>query len=148
MTIRGLDLYRDSWVIIAWSGNSEIGDALTMEQLAELPWIVSSYRPAAFGRVTRQLAAVGIEPRIDLVVDNYLSLPLLVAGTDRLALIQERLAHRLAGCADVRILRCPYDAEPIVEAMWGHPMHQRAAGHTWLREFFADVGRKLAPSQS
>jgi DNA-binding transcriptional LysR family regulator len=143
-----LDLYGDSWVVIAWSGNAEIGETLTMEQLAKLPWIVTSRRPTAFTHAARQLNALGIEPRVDLVVENFLSLPLLVAGTDRLALIQERLAHRLAGFADIRILPCPYDAAPIVEAMWWHPMHQRDAGHTWLRDLFAEVGRTLAPSQT
>jgi DNA-binding transcriptional LysR family regulator len=143
-----LDLYRDTWVIIAWSGNTGIGETLTMDHLARLPWIVTYHRPTAFTHAARQLNALGIEPRIDLVVENFLALPLLIAGTDRLALIQERLAHRLAGFADIRILPCPYDAAPVVEAMWWHPMHQRDAGHGWLRDLFVDVGRKLEPSQT
>jgi hypothetical protein len=28
--------------------------------------------------------------------------------------------------------------------MWWHPMHNRDAGHLWLREFFAEVGREIA----
>jgi len=82
------------------------------------------------------------------VVENFLALPLLIVGTDRLALIQQRLAQRLSGFADIRIMSCPYDAMPIVEAMWWHPMHQRDAGHTWLRELFADVSRELDPSHT
>ena len=144
----GLDLYRDAWVCIAWTGNAAIGEALTMDHLAQLPWIVTYYRPTAFTHAARQLNALGIEPRIDLVVENFLSLPLLIVGTDRLALIQERLARRLSGFADIRIMSCPYDAMPIVEAMWWHPMHQRDAGHTWLRELFADVSRELDSSHT
>jgi DNA-binding transcriptional LysR family regulator len=144
----GLDLYRDAWVCIAWSGNTEIGETLTMEHLARLPWIAAGHRSTAFTHASRQLRALGVDPRIDLAVENLLSLPLLIAGTDRLALIQERLAHRLAGFADIRILSCPYETMPIVEAMWWHPMHQRDAGHTWLRELFSDVARKLEPSHN
>jgi DNA-binding transcriptional LysR family regulator len=142
------DLYRDNWVCIAWTGNDRIGDRLTRENLAELPWIATYYRPTAFTHAGRQLSALGIEPHIDLVVENFLSLPLLVAGTDRLALIQERLARRLTGSADIRMLPCPYDALPIVEAMWWHPMYERDAGHTWLRETFAQVAGELEPSHT
>jgi DNA-binding transcriptional LysR family regulator len=144
----GLDLYRDAWVCIAWTGNAAIGATLTLDHLSRLPWIVTYYRPTAFTPAARQLNALGIEPRIDLVVENFLSLPLLIVGTDRLALIQERLARRLSGFADIRIMSCPYDAMPIVEAMWWHPMHQRDAGHAWLRELFVDVSRELDPSQT
>jgi len=144
----GLDLYRDTWVCIAWAGNTTISDVLTMDDLRRLPWIVTYHRTTASGDPARQLNALGVEPRIDLVVENFLALPLLIVGTDRLALIQQRLAQRLSGFADIRIMSCPYDAMPIVEAMWWHPMHQRDAGHTWLRELFADVSRELDPSHT
>lgn len=144
----GLDLYRDTWVCIAWQGNTAIDGDLTLDHMAKLPWIVTYQRPTAATHPVRQLNALGIEPRIDLVVENFLSLPLLISGTDRLALIQERLARRLAGFADIRIMSCPYEPTPIVEAMWWHPMHQRDAGHTWLRELFADVGRRLDRSHT
>jgi DNA-binding transcriptional LysR family regulator len=64
------------------------------------------------------------------------------------ALVPERLVERLRGFSDIRILTCPYATTPIVEAMWWHPMHQRDAGHAWLRDLFADVGRELDSSQT
>jgi DNA-binding transcriptional LysR family regulator len=139
-----IDLYRDRWVCVAWTGNTAVGAELTMEHLAKLPWVVSYHRPNAFTYAARQLSALGIEPRIDLVVENFMALPLLVVGTDRLALIQERLARLWGSSADIRVLPCPYDAVPIVEAMWWHPMHTRDAGHAWLRELFADAGRDIS----
>jgi hypothetical protein len=43
-----------------------------------------------------------------------------VAGTDRIALMQERLAARLADRMDLRVMECPGAPEPIVEALWWH----------------------------
>jgi DNA-binding transcriptional LysR family regulator len=143
-----LDLYRDRWVVMAWIGNPEIGDELTVDQLGRLPWISPFRRPTAFSDPARQLSALGITPRVDLVVENFLSLPMLIAGTDRVALVPERLVERLRGFSDIRILTCPYVTTPIVEAIWWHPMHQRDAGHAWLRDLFADVGRELDSSQT
>jgi DNA-binding transcriptional LysR family regulator len=135
-------------VVKAWIGKPEIGDELTEEQLGRIPWISTFRRPAAFSHPARQLSALGITPRVDLVVENFLSLPMLITGTDRVALVPERLVQRLRGFTDIRILTCPYVTTPIVEAMWWHPMHQRDAGHAWLRDLFADVASELDSSQT
>ena len=45
--------------------------------------------------VMRQLAALDLQPRIAVRVESYLAVPYFVVGTDRVALMQERLASRL-----------------------------------------------------
>jgi hypothetical protein len=77
-------------------------------------------------------------------VQSFQLLPALVAGTRRVAMIQERLAHRLQGVSAVRTLPCPFDAVPVQEAMWWHPVHTQDAAHIWLRETAARVGEHLA----
>ena len=67
--------------------------------------------------------------RVVAVSESFLALPFLVAGTDRFALVQQRLAARLAAAADVRILPCPFPVTPLVEALWWHPVYERDAGH-------------------
>jgi DNA-binding transcriptional LysR family regulator len=140
----GIDLYRDRWVCVAWSGNERIGAELTMAHLVELPWVVTYRRPRAFTHAILQLDALGVEPRVEVVVENFMALPPLVVGTDRVALMQFRLADWFARFTELRILPCPYDALPIVEAMWWHPMHQRDQGHAWLRSTFAEAGRRVS----
>jgi DNA-binding transcriptional LysR family regulator len=82
---------------------------------------------------------VGIEPRVVAVSESFLALPFLVAGTDRFALVQQRLAARLYAAADVRILPCPFPVTPLVEALWWHPVYERDTGHQWLRTVFDRV---------
>ena len=51
-------------------------------------------------------------------MESDLAVPYFVAGTDQVALMQERLATRLAATTNLRVLECPGEAEPIVEALW------------------------------
>ncbi|WP_188187831.1 LysR family transcriptional regulator [Nonomuraea sp. SYSU D8015] len=136
-----VELYRDEWVCLISADHAEIGDRITMDDLARLPWAV--YQRTFDAPVTRQLSMLGLEPYVDVSVHSFQALPALVAGTRRVALIQRRLAHLLHGLAPVRVLPCPFEAVPVQEALWWHPLHTHDAAHTWLREMAARVAGRL-----
>src|SRR5262249_12678484 len=137
-----VDLFTDRWVVLVAAENTEVGDQLTMADLARLPW--ATYQRASDALAARQLAMIGIEPRVQASADSFQLLPFPVAGTRRVALIQESLARLLRGVAAVRVLRPPYDAVPLQEAMWWHPVHTHDAAHVWLRGTVARVGGMVA----
>ncbi|MGR6918838.1 LysR family transcriptional regulator [[Actinomadura] parvosata] len=142
--IRGfptVDLYRDSWVYIVADDNPEVGEQLTLDDLARLPWV--TYQRTYDAPAARQIGLLGIEPRVEISVDSFQLMPLLVAGTRRVALIQGRLAERLGGLVPVRVMDPPYDAVPLQEALWWHPAHTHDAAHIWLRETAARVGEAV-----
>jgi len=91
----------------------------------------------------RQLALLDLQPRIAVRVESYLAVPYFVTGTDRVALMQERLATRLAASANLRVLECPGDAEPIVEALWWHRQYEDDPASAWLRRLIVETARKL-----
>lgn len=139
--IRGfpaVDLYRDSWVYLVADDNPEIGEQLTLDDLARMPWV--TYQRTYDAPAARQLGLLGIEPRVEVSVDSFQLMPQLVAGTCRVALVQKRLAERLAGFVPVRVVEPPYDAVPLHEALWWHPVHTHDAAHIWLRETAARIG--------
>ena len=70
-------------------------------------------------------------------------MPYFVAGTDRVALMQERLATRLAAQADLKVLDDPGDHEPIVEALWWHRQYEEDTAHAWLRRLIVETARRL-----
>jgi DNA-binding transcriptional LysR family regulator len=137
------ELYRDSWVCVVAAENDAVGDELTVEELRSLPWVTQYHRPTAATTADRQLALLGVEHRVDLVIESFLPLPFLLAGTRRIALIQRRLAERLATAAGVRMLPCPFDVMDLVEAAWWHPLHAADPGHQWLRALFVDAAARL-----
>jgi DNA-binding transcriptional LysR family regulator len=138
------ELYQDRWVCVVSADNPHVGERLTLDQLGVLPWVVLFHLPTAYAPATQQLRTLGIEPRVEVVVDGFLQMPFLVAGTNRIALLQERLAHRLATVAGVRVLPCPFEAVPVAEAFWWHPMFRNDPAHAWLRQVLSDAGRQLA----
>ncbi|GGY86692.1 LysR family transcriptional regulator [Streptomyces nitrosporeus] len=135
------DLYGDRWVFLVAEGNPAVGDRLTREDLGRLPWV--TYQRTYDAPAVRQLGMLGIEPRVEVSVDSFQLLPLLVQGTRRITLVQERLARLLAPLAAVRVVEPPYEAVPLREALWWHPVHTHDAAHIWLRETCARVGARM-----
>ncbi|GGM94814.1 LysR family transcriptional regulator [Lentzea pudingi] len=129
-----VDLHHDRWVCVVSEDNTRVGATLSMEDLAESPWVVTFNRPTAFTPAMRQLELLGVEPRVQVVVESFLAIPFLVAGTDRVALMQRRLAVRIAEQSGLRVLECPFDAVPLAEALWWHPMYTHDPEHAWMRE--------------
>jgi DNA-binding transcriptional LysR family regulator len=138
-----VELFRDRWVCAVAEDNPEVGDSITLSQLAALPW--AAYQRAYAASVTQQLSMLGIEPHVQVVADSFQLLPSLVAGTRRVAMIHELLATalRLGPGSGIRLLDCPFDAVPVREALWWHPVHTHDAGHVWLREMASAVGARI-----
>lgn len=88
-----VNLFSDRWVFLVAEDNDSVGDRLTLDDLARLPWV--TYLRTYDAPAVRQLSMIGIEPRVEVSAATFQALPFLVAGTRRVALIQESLA----GCA-------------------------------------------------
>lgn len=137
----------DEWVGVVASGNAAVVDSLTLANLAELPWVViAGGTSARAGGVEatpalRQLSLLGIIPQVAVVTESFQIAPLLVEGTDRVTIVQRRLAERVVAVRDLRIVDLPFPAVPLVEAAWWHPTQVRNGGHRWLR---AQLGKLAA----
>jgi DNA-binding transcriptional LysR family regulator len=145
---RSAELFRDRWVCVVDADNPAL-DAGTLElrDMARLPWVAPYYRstqrqPTSVP-VMQQLALLDIQPRVAVRVESYLAVPYFVAGTDRVALMQERLATRLAAQAGLKVLECPGVPEPIIEALWWHRQYEDDTAHAWLRRLIVETTRRL-----
>ena len=137
------DLYSDTWVCLVSADNPDVGDELTIEHLRAMPWVASYHGPTAATPASRQMRMLGIEPRVQVVTENFLTVPALVAGTARVALLQRRLADDIPAEAGVRVLPCPFDVAPLVEAIWWHPMYDNDPEHQYLRDVLIRVAGRL-----
>ncbi|MFI7412128.1 LysR family transcriptional regulator [Streptomyces sp. NPDC049627] len=136
-----IDLYQDRWLCLIADDHPEVGDTLTLDHLARLPWAV--YQRPYDAPAARQLSMLGISPHVEVSVQTFQLLPHMIEGTRRVAMIQERLARRAVGSAGVRVLPCPFEAVPVQVALWWHPVHAQDAAHIWLRRKAAEVGETL-----
>ncbi|KQV93479.1 MULTISPECIES: LysR family transcriptional regulator [unclassified Streptomyces] len=140
------DLYDDHWVFLVADDHPSVEDRITAEDLSQLPWV--TYQRTYDAPAVRQLGMLGIEPRVEVSVDSFQLLPHLVAGTRRIALVQARLARLMAPLAAVRVVEPPYEAIPLREALWWHPVHTHDAAHIWLRETATRAARRLLDRES
>jgi DNA-binding transcriptional LysR family regulator len=136
-----VDLFSDRWLCLVADDHPEVRDELTLDHLARLPWAV--YQRPYDAPAARQLSMIGISPRVEVSVQTFQLLPHMIEGTNRIAMIQERLARTAVRAAAVRVLPCPFEAVPVQEAMWWHPVHTQDAAHIWLRQKAAEVGATL-----
>lgn len=141
--VPSLPVFEDEWVCVVSRGNERVGGELTMDLLAELPWVLSYHRPTAYTPASRQLRLLGVEPRAQMIVEGFVAVPFLVAGSDRVAVLQSRLAHRFADAAGIRILACPWDTPPVRESMFWHPQNRADPAHGWLRDVLGEAGRRV-----
>ncbi|GAA3215798.1 LysR family transcriptional regulator [Microbacterium terregens] len=138
-----LDLWRDDWVLLAAEDNP-LGDTVpTLANLSALPWVFTYQTRAAFTAVGRQLEQLGLRPRVEVVAESFALLHLFVEHTERLALIQRKLVPLITRMGGLRVYELPFDAVPLIEALWWHPAHDNDPGHEWLREMFAAAAREL-----
>ena len=155
---RHLDVLTDEWVGVVAAGNTRVGENLTMDDLAALPWAVTAggtTGPTGSIEATpalRQLELLGIRPRIAVVTESFLSTPMLVTGSDRVAVVQRSIAEHAASDGTLRIVGLPFLAPPLVEAVWWHPARERDGGHRWLRGVLGRIaadfaGRRSPPGQ-
>lgn len=141
--LRHRAVYEDDWACIVSADNTAVGDHLTVEDLAELPWVLTFHQRTAFTTAAQQLRMQGIEPRVEVVTENFLTLGALISGTRRVALVQKRLGLLLATTGAVRVLPCPFAADSLVESIWWHPMHDSDKAHAWLRDVFIRAGVEI-----
>jgi DNA-binding transcriptional LysR family regulator len=140
--LRGLphiDLFSDRWVCLVSNDNTSVGAALTMADLKRLPWAAAFTGPSPGTTGLRQLEQLGVQPQVQVVVNGFVTLPLFISGTDRICMLPHRVASLMAPSAGLRVLECPFDAVPVVQALWWHPVFERDAEHAWLRQLLAST---------
>ncbi|WP_210871319.1 LysR family transcriptional regulator [Streptomyces tagetis] len=135
--VRSRPLFTDEWVCLVDAG-TDIPDRPGREDLAARSWVLPYHRGGASvsdAPATRFLDRIGIRPHVAVRVESYVLVPLLVAGTDRIALVQRRLAeHHLAQGLPVRILPVPCEHRTIEEHLWWHERFDDDPAHQWFRE--------------
>jgi DNA-binding transcriptional LysR family regulator len=140
------DLYRDEWVCVVAADNPVAERGLTVEDLRTMPWVTTYHGQSATTPAALQMRLLGIEPRITVVNENFLTVPVLVAGSDRIALLQRRLVEQFPLDTGVRTLPPPFEAGSLIEAMWWHPVFDDDPEHAYLRDVVVRAAQQAAGS--
>ncbi len=94
------------------------------------------------------LAGVGISMETAIRSYSFASLPALVRGTNRVAVVQTHLARALASNGNFVTLPAPVDLEPLEQRMMWHKLQSPDTGIIWLRKKILEAARCLEASIS
>lgn len=132
-------------VCLARVGHPRIGARPSFEDYAREEHVYFGSPPTFISSVEivieHTLRPLGINRVVRANLPSLAMVPQLIAGTDMLATLPERLAHSFAAHYAVRVVPLPFDAGLLkVRAIWHERMHASNA-HKWLRQAFQDAGR-------
>lgn len=137
-------LFHDRWVCAVWNGNREVGERIGLEEYMRMPHAVFQLTTSgALGMADRVIQEMSLPRKVRVWADSFVLLPLLLAGTPQVALIQERLGKKLALTADLRLVEPSFETPPVAEAMYWHTRNTSDPAHRWLRTALREIAAEL-----
>lgn len=132
-------LFDERFVCLVRRDHPTVKETLTVEQYAELPHLLISPMGRGVTWVDPVLERLGMRRHIALRVPHFLVAPLIIAQTDLILTVAERVARALGGALPVRELMPPLPIPGFAVSMYWHAQRSEDPGHRWLRELLAEV---------
>jgi DNA-binding transcriptional LysR family regulator len=146
-SLRSTQLFQDRIVCIAATGHPSVRGSISLEQFLSLPHA----RPLGTGRTTtgrvvdEAVEQLGRQLNLAFLVQNFLTIPLMMEGTDLIATVPLRLATFLRKQHPLQILETPLRLPRVRYAAYWHERSQKDPGHRWLRALLQESARALPP---
>jgi LysR family transcriptional regulator, nod-box dependent transcriptional activator len=127
-------LCEERQVVVAWKENPALAQGLNEADFRRLGHVavhVGSNRVPSFA--DRHLERMGVERRIDITCGCFTVLPWLICGTERLAVLHERLARQLITQFPLVMAQLPFEFPVMREMIQYHKTREADEGLRWLR---------------
>ncbi|MCC6609794.1 MAG: LysR family transcriptional regulator [Burkholderiales bacterium] len=136
-------LYPERFVGVVRRDHPRVSRQVTLDEFCALEHVLISPSGGAFvAQTDAALAALGRSRTVRLSVPHFLLVPEILARSDLMAVIPERLARVYA--QRLRILELPFELEPLIIAEVWHERTHRDPAHVWLRQLLVDLMAKDA----
>jgi DNA-binding transcriptional LysR family regulator len=132
-------LYTDRFVCIVRSGHPAAAGGLDLERYVALRHIAVTISGFGESAVDVALAAQGRARHVALRVPHFIAAAMLVADSDMILTLPDRLARRLAATLPIALLDVPLQLAPLAPAMIWHERVHGDAAHAWVRRQLVDV---------
>jgi len=147
--IREQRLFDERFVCIVREGHPLTKGKLTVKRFAEARHAFIAPRGHPGGVVEDALARLGLERRIALAVPHFLVAPHIIARTDLVLTVAERIARAHAAVLPLRILEPPLELGGFTIGMTWHERNHQDPGLAWLRAGLAEVASSIGdPAKS
>lgn len=134
-------LFEETYTCIVWTGNTLVGDMLSLDQYMELGHVSSRFGTSLTSFEEHFLKDCGYDRRIEVSTTNFTSLPHFVIGTNRIATMHTRLARMLACYYPIRLIAPPIAFPKLEMCMQWNCFLDRDPSHIWLRHLLLEIAR-------
>lgn len=135
-------LYDEDFVVVGWAENPLLQGEMTRELFDQLGHISVRVSRESLGFDELALRRLGIHRRVETIAPSFVSVPRLLLGTERVAVIHRRLARQVANTLPIKVFEMPYDFPKVREVAQWSSRHGNDAAIKWV------VGRMKALAQT
>ena len=139
------DLYADRYVCLMDAHHPKAAPDLSIEDYLALDHVLVTYGGLWKSRYLIELEKMGIELPVALRVPSPAGLELIVAGSELVATIPERLSHTFA--EGLKRTPCPIQTSITIRLAWAAITHHSPL-HRWVRDMIYRVVEASAPGAS
>ncbi len=105
-------LFSERLLLVARKGHPALAAEMSLQTLAEFDHLLVSTGGDATSSLDDRLREAGVSRRVVMTTPNFLAAPFIVAATDLVCLLAERVARRLASAAAIGIHPQPAPVAP------------------------------------
>jgi DNA-binding transcriptional LysR family regulator len=126
-------LFRQRYVCLFRTGHGLDRKRLSLADFKAAEHLVIVSAGTGHGKVDELIRRAGVERNVRLTIPHYVSVGQLLANSDMLATVTERLAQSLAQPFDLTFRPHPMELPEIAINVFWHAKVHRSPAHQWLR---------------
>ncbi|MBB3211689.1 DNA-binding transcriptional LysR family regulator [Herbaspirillum sp. Sphag1AN] len=136
-------LWQEEFVCLMWDGNRLAQGALTLNDYLAAGHIRMQPAITTPSIESAYLMRAGIERRIEITTHNFLSVPAMLIGTERIATVHRRLAHMVQRIMPVAIQPLPINIAHMEQCVQWHKYRTMDPGLIWLRDMMQQAVKRM-----
>ncbi len=136
-------LFREQFVCVCRHDHPSIGDSLSLEEYVNADHLLVSVQEDMVGRVDYLLAQQNLTRNIAVSTPHFLVAPSILARTNLIVTLVQRVAQEFAPTLNLKILPCPLPLKSFPVFMRWHQSMRDRATNSWLRGIIAEVAMDI-----
>ncbi|MFB2897055.1 LysR family transcriptional regulator [Aerosakkonemataceae cyanobacterium BLCC-F50] len=132
-------LFEEKFVCLCRRDHPLIGDSLSLEDYLAVSHLLVSIKEDMVGRVDELLAEQGWKRRITISIPHFLVAPFILARTNLVATLAQRVAKEFADAQNLKSFPCPLPLKGFSVYMRSHRSTLKVATHIWLRATIKEI---------
>lgn len=128
-------LFQDRYVCVVRKNHPAFQEGMNPQAFTTTPYAIAEASGYVHEQLDRWLVRHKMPRNVKLQVPHFLVLPLVVAQSDLIAIMAERIANEFASIVPIRIMPPPLRLPSYDVKLFWHERFHRDPANQWLREF-------------